>query len=158
MTIPRMVKVHELMTRDVKTCGRDDTVNRAARIMWEHDCGCVPVVDGGGQVVGMVTDRDVCMAAYTQGLPLPAIRVETAMSKQVHACRPDDSLLVAERVMREHRVRRLPVVAPDGTLAGILSLNDVAQEAAREHAPATRDVSAEGLAQTLAAVCERRLH
>jgi len=141
----------------VRTCGRDDTVNHAARIMWEHDCGCVPVVDGEGRVIGMVTDRDVCMAAYTQGLPLWAIPVATAMSKEVHACRPDDALLVAERIMREHRVRRLPVVAADGTLAGILSLNDVAQEAAREHMPATREVSAEGLTETLAAVCERRL-
>jgi CBS domain-containing protein len=116
------------------------------------------VVDAERRVVGMVTDRDVCMAAYTQGLPLRAIRVATAMSKQVHACRPDDALLVAERIMREHRIRRLPVIAVDGTLAGLLSLNDVAQEAAREHVPATRDVSAEGLAQTLAAVCEPRLH
>ena len=156
MTIPRTVKVYELMTRDVKTCARDDTVNHAARIMWEHDCGCVPVIDAEGRVVGMLTDRDVCMAAYTQGLPLRAIPVATAMSRQVHSCRPDDALLVAERIMREHRVRRLPVIVPDGTLTGILSLNDVAQEAAREHAPATRDVGAEGLAETLAAVCERR--
>jgi CBS domain-containing protein len=80
------------------------------------------------------------------------------MSKQVHVWRPDDSVFVAERIIREHRIRRLPVVAVDGTLAGILSLNDVAQEAAREHVPATREVSAEGLAQTLAAVCERRVH
>jgi len=158
MTIPRTVKVHELMTRDVKTCGCDDTANHAARIMWEQDCGAVPVVDAAGRVVGMLTDRDVCMAAYTQGLPLRAIPVATAMSKQVHACRPDDSLFVAEKVMREHRIRRLPVVREDGTLAGILSLNDVAIEAAREHAPATREASAEGLAQTMAAVCERRAH
>lgn len=157
MTIPRTVKVFELMTRDVKTCGCADMVDRAAKIMWEHDCGCVPVVDGDGRVVGMVTDRDVCMAAYTQGRPLAMIPVATGMSTEVHACRPDDTVLVAERIMREHRVRRLPVIAADGTLAGILSLSDVAREAAREHMPATREVSAEGLAQTLAAVCEPRL-
>jgi CBS domain-containing protein len=156
MTIPRTVKVFELMTRDVQTCGCADMVDRAAFIMWEHDCGCVPVLDGEGRVVGMVTDRDVCMAAYTQGRPLAMIPVATAMSQTVHACRPDDAVLVAERIMREHRIRRLPVIAADGTLAGILSLSDVAREAVREHAPATREVSAEGLAQTLAAVCEPR--
>lgn len=156
MTIPRTVKVYEIMTREVQTCGPDESLNHAARLMWEHDCGCLPVVGGDGRVVGMITDRDVCMAAYTQGLPLHAIPVRTAMAKQVHVCRSDDAVLVAERIMREHRVRRLPVVAADGVLAGILSLNDVAQEAAREHQPATREVSAEGLVETLAAVCGPR--
>ncbi len=156
MTIPRSVRVHELMTRDVKTCGREDTVHFAAQIMWDHDCGCVPVVDDEGRAVAMLTDRDVCMAACLQGLPLQAIPVASAMSRQIHGCRPDDTLVVAERIMREHRIRRLPVSAADGTLVGILSLNDVAREAAREHVPPTREVGAEGLAQTLAAVCELR--
>ena len=58
------------MTRDVKTCTIHDSLNGAARIMWDHDCGCAPVVDAHGKLVGIVTDRDICMAAYTQGVPL----------------------------------------------------------------------------------------
>jgi len=64
------MKVEQIMTRIVHTCSENDTLNRAAQLMWENDCGCVPVIHGGngsGAVVGVVTDRDVCMGAYTQG-------------------------------------------------------------------------------------------
>jgi CBS domain-containing protein len=60
----------DLMTTNAKSCGTMDNLERAAQIMWENDCGVVPVVDGSERVVGMVTDRDICMAAYTQGQPL----------------------------------------------------------------------------------------
>lgn len=153
----KIIAVQELMTRDVKTCRPEDMLDVPARIMWDHDCGCIPVVDERGRVVGMITDRDICMATYTKGMALGALRVSNAMSSAVHACRPEDTVAVAERIMREHRVRRLPVVASDGQLVGILSINDLAREAVREHAPATREVSPEGLTETLAAVCEPRV-
>jgi CBS domain-containing protein len=153
----RVIAVQDLMTRDVMTCRPDDMLDVPARIMWDHDCGCIPVVDESERVVGMITDRDICMATYTQGIALGALRVSNAMSGQVHACRPEDTIAVAERTMREHRVRRLPVVASDGRLVGILSINDLAREAAREHVPPRREVSPEGLTETLAAVCEPRM-
>jgi CBS domain-containing protein len=156
MAVPRTIAVKELMTRDAKTVGPNDTLDVAAKLMWDRDCGCLPVINGDGGVVAMLTDRDICMAAYSQGAPLATIRVATAMSKEVHACREQDTLVAAERIMRERRIRRLPVVATDGRLVGILSLNDIAREAAREHVPPTREASAEGLTQTLAAICEPR--
>ena len=61
------MKVSQLMTKDVATCRADEPVSRAAQIMWDHDCGCVPVVDDAGHIQGMITDRDICMAAFTQG-------------------------------------------------------------------------------------------
>lgn len=154
---PRVMTVGDLMTRDVKTCRPEDALDVPAKVMWDHDCGCVPVVDDTERVVGMLTDRDICMATYTQNAPPGGLRVSSAMSKQVHACRPEDPLLVVEKIMRTHRVRRLPVVAADGRLVGILSINDLAREAAREHAPQTREVSPEGLTETLAVICEPRL-
>jgi CBS domain-containing protein len=154
---PRLMTVGDLMTRDVKTCRSEDSLDVAARIMWDHDCGCVPVVDDTERVVGILTDRDVCMAAYTQNAPPGALRVSGAMSKQVHACRPEDTVLVAEKIMRTHRVRRLPAVAMDGRLVGILSINDLAREAVREHAPQTREVGPEAVTETLAAICEPRV-
>jgi CBS domain-containing protein len=149
--------VGELMTRDVRTCRPEDSLAVPAKIMWDHDCGCVPVVDDAERVIGMLTDRDICMAAYTQNAPPGALRVSSAMSKQVHACRPEDTVLVAEKIMRTHRVRRLPAVAMDGRLVGIVSINDLAREAVREHAPQTREVSPEALTETLAAICEPRM-
>jgi CBS domain-containing protein len=124
--------------------------------MWEGDCGCVPVVDQDGRVVGMLTDRDVCMAAYTQGKPLTDVRVESAMAKQVHSCRPDDAVATAERTMRERQVRRLPVIDAKGRLVGLLSLNDIAIEAVRERELRQREVSAAEVGLTLAALCAHR--
>jgi CBS domain-containing protein len=122
------MKVELLMTKDPRTCSADDALATAARLMWERDCGCVPVVAGAGshQVVGVVTDRDVCMAAYTQGRPLWEIPVRAAMSSEVWTCHPDDTLKDALRIMRHRRVRRLPVVDGQGHLLGLLSLTDVA--------------------------------
>jgi CBS-domain-containing membrane protein len=78
------------------------------------------------------------------------------MSRQVWACRPEDTIVTAEKIMREHRVRRLPVIAADARLVGILSINDLAREAVREHVPPRREVGPEGLADTFAAICEPR--
>jgi len=67
--------------------------------MWENDCGCVPVVDRAARLIAMLTDRDICMAAYTRGGTLKDIRVSAAMSSELFACRPDDDLLVAQKMM-----------------------------------------------------------
>ena len=150
------MKVEQLMTRDVKTCSPDDSLNMAAKLMWDFDCGCVPVVDADDRLVGMITDRDICMAAYTQGKPLAAMRVSSAMSRAAHACRFGDSILLAERLLREHGIRRIPVVDAEQHVFGILSMNDLAREAARPHDPEERDVSAEAFTETMAAVCTPR--
>lgn len=147
--------VKDVMTSDVKCCGAGDTLNRAAQLMWESDCGCVPVVDEAGHVAAIVTDRDACMAVYTQGRPLSELPVSLAMSKAAYSCRPEDAIADAEETMREHQVRRLPVVDADGKLVGILSLNDIAREAARERAGrGKKEIGAEEIATTLGAVCE----
>ncbi len=87
------MKVEQLMTRDVKVCGDLDTLNRAAELMWESDCGCIPIisVNGDSSVIGVVTDRDIAMAAYTQGKQLWAIPVTEAMAQKVIACHANTS-------------------------------------------------------------------
>jgi CBS domain-containing protein len=150
------MKAMELMTKEVRTCGPRDTLDVAARAMWEGDLGCVPVVDAARRVVGVVTDRDVCMAAYTQGQPLHGIPVASAMAKEAVCCRSEDDLATAQALMQKSRVRRLPVVDAGGRLAGILSLNDLALQAARERAQKSRALGMEDVASTLAAICEHR--
>jgi CBS domain-containing protein len=76
--------------------------------MWEDACGSVPVVDEQFKPVGFLTDRDICMAAHTQGAPLHALRVQTAMARRIVSCSPEDDITDAARVMRENGVRRLP--------------------------------------------------
>jgi CBS domain-containing protein len=118
------MKVMDAMTRSVAACNQEDTLNRAAQLMWEGDCGCIPVLDAGGDVRGIVTDRDVCMAAYTQGLPLQQIPVRRAMSTVVHTCGPEDSIESALVLMRRNKVRRVPVT-DGGRPVGMLSISDV---------------------------------
>ncbi len=156
------MKVKDLMTREVKVCSQSDSLNIAAQLMWDNDCGCIPVVaaDGAGQVVGILTDRDICMAAYTQGNRLLAIPVTTAMSRTVVSCGPDDDVRRAEALMRENRIRRLPVVDATGAIKGIVSINDIARAAEREHQAGRRhpQISGDELTETLAAVCAPRPH
>jgi CBS-domain-containing membrane protein len=140
------------MTRDARACTTNESLNAAARIMWDHDCGCVPVVDAHGKLAGIVTDRDVAMAAYTQGLPLGAIPVERAMSARVVSCGRGDDLESAHRLMRTHEIHRIPVVDSRGRLIGILSLSDLVSHANNGAAPAD---AVEVLA-TLAAVRRHR--
>jgi CBS domain-containing protein len=124
------MNVDQIMTRNVKVCHPQDLLNEAARIMWEQPCGAVPVVDEQSRPIGFLTDRDICMAAYTQGKPLDALRVETAMARNVVSCKAEDDLRSAAKQMRDHRIRRLPVIDRDGTLVGLLSLDDLACETA----------------------------
>ncbi len=145
------MKVEKLMMTAVRTCHADDQASVAAQLMWEGDCGAVPVVDDASHVIGMVTDRDLCMASYLEGKPLHSIAVERAMSQDVWACQPQDDLSTAEKIMREHRVRRLPVTDGEGQLRGILSLSDLSREAMKEarNKPRKVEVSYSDVAETL---------
>jgi len=125
------MKVADSMTRDVRACSVHDSLNAAARVMWENDCGCVPIVDSQGRLVGIVTDRDICMATYTQGVPLEAIPLERVMAARVISCSRTDELDTAHRLMRKHEIHRLPVVDSRGRLTGILSLSDIVNQASK---------------------------
>ncbi len=150
------MKVLELMTTTAKSCGPNDNLELAAQIMWENDFGVVPVVDDDGRVVGMVTDRDACMAAYTQGKPLRQILVSNAMAKHVHGVRENELVEAAEALMRRVRVRRVPVLDGDGRLRGILSMNDLARHGHRSVGRAHNGLSGNGIMQTLSAIGESR--
>jgi CBS domain-containing protein len=125
----RPMRIQEIMSKPVVTCRPEDPLNTAAQLMWEHDCGAIPVTEDG-QLVGIVTDRDICMAAYTQGKPLSEIPVAHAMATQVFSCNPEEALDAAERLMSEKQIRRVPVVNGDNRPVGILSLNDIARHGA----------------------------
>jgi CBS domain-containing protein len=146
------MKVEDLMTTDVGACRPFDSVDRSAKIMWERDCGAVPVVDQEGRVIAMLTDRDICMAALTQGRALGEIHVASAMSRRLSSCRPKDDLKEAEKVMRAHQVRRLPVVDAEGKLVGLLSISDLARVAVSTKGAKKNAVAASEVGQTLGAI------
>jgi CBS-domain-containing membrane protein len=115
------------MTEEVVSCRPDDPLETAVRIMRDHRCGCVPVVDERMHVVGLVTDRDAVMCALEALLSLRDLRVGDACSRDVICCQAEDTLERAEVLMRVNHVRRLPVTGPDRELMGILSLTDLAR-------------------------------
>ncbi len=144
------MNVRTMMNARPRTVRGHDPLSEAARIMWDRDCGWVPVVDDALHVVGVITDRDICMAAYTRGMTLDAMAVIGTMCTNVHVVHVEDPLENALAMMRNHRVRRLPVIDDDGSLVGLLSLSDLARRAAEDGPTATELVS------TLASISEPR--
>ncbi|HEX7838983.1 MAG TPA: CBS domain-containing protein [Kofleriaceae bacterium] len=143
------------MSHPAITCDVNDDLNVPAKLMWDHDCGVILVVRGDGKLEGVITDRDICMAAYTQGRSLDQILVNSVMAKHVVSAHPDQKLGEVERMMAEHQVRRIPVVDEDNRPVGVLSLNDLALESVEPDTRMKDGVSK--VAHTLAAVCRPRV-
>jgi len=151
------MKVKEIMSTNAKVCALTDNLSAAAGLMWENDCGILPVVAEGGKVVGLITDRDICMAATLKNRNLSNVAVEDVISGKVFACKSEDDVRSALKTMRENKVRRLPVIAADRKLEGILSMNDVvltAEEAKEKKAP---ELSYGDVVNTYKAICQHRL-
>jgi len=150
------MRVADLMTKDVTCIRASEHLDVAAKLMWECDCGALPVLDETGQrVVGMITDRDICMATWTQNSAPNAIPVSRAMSAQVYLCSPQDALADAERVMRSKQVRRVPVVDASRRVVGILSLADIARSSERPNTKmGDSALRPEEVTSTLANICQ----
>jgi CBS domain-containing protein len=119
------MNVQSVMEKNVKFLGLQDSLAEVARVMGENDCGAVPIVDGERRVVGMVTDRDICLAMATADRLPSKIPVRQVMSRKLFFCGPGDDVADALQTMQKKKVRRLPVIAEDGKLTGILSMDDV---------------------------------
>lgn len=119
------MKVKEVMTPDARAIWITQSLADAAKEMWENDCGALPIIKDGRKVVGMITDRDICMAGAMRERSLSHISVEEIMNKTVYAADTEEDIEQALQTMREHKIRRLPVVNPEGELQGIVSMNDI---------------------------------
>jgi CBS-domain-containing membrane protein len=137
------------------SCREDDTLHVAASKMWNRDCGALPVVTPNKTIIGIITDRDICIAACSLERRLSEISVAEITTGNVFSVSPYDSIRFAERLMRKHQVRRLPVVDEADRLIGMLSLNDIAREAQREmNHRLKKEINSEEIMQTLATICE----
>jgi CBS domain-containing protein len=143
--------VGAIMKKQVKSCHADDTLSRAAQIMWDERCGVVPVVDAMDRPIAMITDRDVAMAAYIRGRPLDALVVRSAMSMSLYCVGVAQSIWSAEGVMRRHGVRRLPVLDDNRRLAGVISIDDIARHISRSTSTENA-LSPQAFAATVAAL------
>ena len=145
------MQVQDIMNTSVLTCRTTDSLNIPAQLMWEHDYGAIPVVSPDGRVAGIITDRDICMAAYTHGQPLTALSVEKAMSKDVFMCGPQENVVQVEKAMADMQILRVPVVDVEGHPFGMVSLSDIAMGAIRPGA-SEQGLAYEGIVRALAAI------
>ena len=141
------MKVKDIMTTDVRTCTPDITLAAAAHLMWEGDCGILPVVDDG-ELVGVVTDRDMYIALATRNARAAQLKVGAVASRPVATCAPEDDVHAALATMKQARVRRLPVVGFGNTVLGMLSLNDIVLAAG-----ANSQIRDEEVVDALKAIC-----
>lgn len=146
------MKVREACTPNVKACNPWTNLAAVGWIMWENDCGIVPVVDQDQQVVGVITDRDICIALATKTRPAADVMVSEVITGGPVTCRLEDEIDQALDSMRIHQVRRLPVVDAEGKLVGILSLNDLILQAQEKG-----DLSFSAVVRTLQAVGAHRI-
>ena len=117
--------INEMMTTDLQTVRDEATIEEAARLMRDADIGDVIVLTDDGHVSGIVTDRDLVVRAVAEGLDPAATRVDTILDGGVISVAPDESVDTALDLMRDHKIRRLPVIEDD-RLVGIVTLGDLA--------------------------------
>ncbi len=150
------MKVQNVMTENVKACQPGTNLAEAVALMWEGDCGTLPVVADGGKVVGMITDRDIAIALGTRNKQATDIPVSEVMSREVYACHPNEDIHGALKIMRKDKVRRLPVITDDGVLRGIVSMNDIALHTEKFDGHKTTALTYEDVVNTFKTICEHR--
>ena len=138
------MNVSEIMTKNPVCCTPDTGLQEVAKMMVDHDCGCIPVVDGDDSKmpVGMITDRDItCRVVATGQNPLD-LTAQDAMTTTVVSVTPETSLEECANMMEESQIRRIAVVDKNGACCGVVAQADIANNAgARVTAEVVQEVS-----------------
>ncbi len=150
------MKVREVMTDRLASCSPNTNLATVAGLMWENNCGVLPVLDDGGKVVGMITDRDICIAVATKHRLASDILVSEVMSSPVYACHPDNDIEDALKIMEDGNVLRLPVINDDGALQGTLSVYGIVLHAGNGKGRKSQALSAERVVSTLKGISGHR--
>ena len=148
------MKVNEIMTPNAKAIWLTESLADAAKLMWENDCGVLPIIKDGRKVIGLITDRDICMAVAMRDTNPSGVSVEEVMTGQVYAVSPEDDIDQALQAMQEHKIRRLPVVNGENELEGILSINDIVLNAKTSIGAPTESITYDEVVKTYQAICE----
>lgn len=146
------MQIQTIMSKPVQVCRSNQSAQSALRLMRDHDCGCIPVVDHDA-VVGIVTDRDIALAAAEADASPSQLRLSQIMTTNVFTVSPHTPIADVEAMMSEQRIRRVPVVDQDGRPVGIVSLNDIARAGAAHSWKSSDGLTARSVAATLAAIC-----
>jgi CBS domain-containing protein len=151
------MKVKEIMTPNAKAIWLTESLADAAKLMWENDCGVLPIIKDGRKVIGMITDRDICMAVVMRDTNPSHVSVEEVMTGQVYSVKPEDDVDQALQAMQEHKIRRVPVVNTEGELEGILSMNDIVLNAKTSKGATAGSIKYDDVLKTYQAICQHPL-
>jgi CBS domain-containing protein len=144
------MNVSDLMERDVVTCHPHDSLEIAARLMWDNNCGSIPVIDEYGVPVGIITDRDIAMSCVLNHKAQWELRAsDVTNNRPLHLCSEHEDIKSALHAMLVQRIRRLPVVNAAGRLQGIISIDDIIARSEERAA----DLSFRDTMDTLKTVC-----
>lgn len=146
------MKVKEIMSTNIHACRPDSDLAGISKLMWDYDCGFVPVVDASGHLAGTVTDRDICVATATRRRLPEHISAAEVMSTPVRAVLADETVSAALETMKKFQLRRLPVIDEFGHLRGVLSMNDIVRASEHHH----KALPAGEIVSTMAAICAHR--
>jgi len=143
------MKVQDVMMRTPVSCGPETNLGAAVEFLWNRNCGMLPIVDAQQKVVGVVTDRDLCVALGTRNRLPGEVTVGEATTGKVFSCKPTDDIHAALETMAKQKVRRLVVLNEQGTLEGILSMDDVVLHAETGKLGRTVDLSQAEIVEAL---------
>jgi CBS domain-containing protein len=148
------MNIRELMVKEVTSCSPDTDLETAGRMMWDHNCGAIPVLDNEDHPIGVVTDRDIAMSAVLNHKPLWEISARDVIgTREVFTCNIDDDIQSALSMMQTHKIRRLPIIDSDGCLRGILTIDDIVAGSKKMEGKTTPPLSYEDAMGTMKAVC-----
>ena len=126
------MRVKEVMHKGVDWVSPDTPITEIAKLMKEHDIGCIPVGEND-HLVGMVTDRDiVCNGLAAKSFDASRAMARDVMTKGIHCCREDDDLAKAVHHMESLGIRRLPVINKSKRMVGMVSIGDISHFAGAE--------------------------
>ena len=151
------MKVKEVMTATPSYCQRETNLGSATELMWNANCGFLPVEATDGNVVGVVTDRDICIALGTRNQLPGDVTVGEVMSEKLYSCDPDDDIHIALQTMREGKVRRLPAIAKNGTLVGVVSTDDILLRAEPTSMGKHPELSSDEVVRTYRAITQHQI-
>jgi CBS domain-containing protein len=119
------MKVQDVMTKDVIFCAPQDNLADAADLLIQRDCGVLPIVDAAKKVVGIITDRDICIAAASRNMKPSDIKTADFTGKKVFSCQANEKIEDVLKKMKKYQIKRLPVTSQDDALVGIISIADI---------------------------------
>ena len=151
------MKVKDIMMGTPYHCQPDTNLGSATELMWNANCGFLPVKSTEGKVIGVITDRDICVALGTRNRPAGEVTVAEVLTDKLYSCAPDDDIHMALQTLKEAAIRRLPVISPNGTLVGVLSIDDILVRAEPSSLGKTPELSSDEVVRTFRSIMQRRV-